>query len=106
MRQIGVHGGNGKVATTIAGAALGAMMGSNNQREYSTNNYSRVYNNDYPTRVIYREVPQQVIYTQPRVIYVYSNDDNDRGHRYNAPHHREYARCENERRQHEWHDND
>ena len=105
-------GGNGKIATTIAGAALGSMIGSNNQREYSTNSYNRVYNDEYPTRVVYREVPQpviysqqRVVYTQPRVVYVYSNDD-DRRYEYKGHHHRSYARCENDRRRHEWHDED
>lgn len=99
-------GGNGKVATTIAGAALGAMMGSDNQRVYSNNSYSSVYNDDYPTQVVYREVPQRVIYTQPRVVYVYSNDDHDRRYEYNGHHHRGYARYDNDRRRHEWRDND
>lgn len=105
-------GGNGKIATTIAGAALGSMIGSNNQREYSTNSYNRVYNDEYPTQVFYRETPQQVIYsqprvvyTQPRVVYVYSNDD-DRRYEYKGHHHRGYARCDNDRRRHKWHDED
>lgn len=97
-------GGSGKVASTIAGAALGTMIGSNNQREYTTNSYNRVYNDEYPTRVVYREIPQQVIYTQPRVIYVYANDD--RRNEYKSHHHRKYARCDNDRRRHEWHDED
>lgn len=99
-------GGNGKVATTIAGAALGAMIGSDNQPIYSSNSYSRVYINDYPTRVVYREIPQQVIYTQPRVIYVYANDDDDHRHEYKNHHRRGYARCDNDRRHREWRDED
>lgn len=103
-------GGNGKIATTIAGAALGSMIGSNNQREYSTNSYNRVYTDEYPTRVVYREVPQpvvyysqpRVVYTQPRVVYVNSNHR----HQYNDRQYREYARCENNHRRHEWHDED
>ena len=94
--------GNGKVAATIAGAALGTMMGSDNQRVYSNNSYNRIYTDDYATRVVYREVPQQVIYTQPRVVYVYSDDDRRR--EYRGHHHRGYARCDNDRRKHEWRD--
>ncbi|MFA6187974.1 MAG: glycine zipper 2TM domain-containing protein [Sulfuricurvum sp.] len=87
-------GGNGKVITTITGATLGAMIGSEDQSEYRNNNYS------YPTRVVYREVPQQIIYTQPRVIYVNSVPTYDN---YNIHHCREYARYWNNSERHERH---
>lgn len=91
-------GGSGKVAATIAGATLGTMIGSTNQRIYTSDRYSHD-DNDYPTRVVYREIPQQVVYTQPRVVYVYA--DRERGW-HGHKHHRKYAKCDHDR----WHDDD
>jgi uncharacterized protein YcfJ len=85
--------GAGKTAATIGGAALGAMIGSDDQRGYQGNNYNQDsntysrYNNGYATRVVYREVPQ-VIYSQPRVVYVNSSPvyyrENDREHEWHG----------------------
>lgn len=95
-------GGNGKIAATIGGAALAAMIGSEDQRGYEGNGYRRYNNNysnynTYETREVYRRDPQiiysqsRVIYTQPRVIYVNSAPS------YYRENHREH--------EHEWHDN-
>ena len=100
-------GGNGKVAATIAGATLGTMIGSDNQRVYQNNSYGR---DNYPTttttRVIYREAPSQIIYTQPRVVYIDSSPHHDYGHEWHGHHHREYARSENYTHRDMWRDED
>lgn len=98
-------GGNGKIATTIVGATLGTMIGSEDQRVYKNTSYDREYT--YPTRVVYREAPTQIIYTQPRVIYVNSTPYYEHAYKWHDNHHRDYARNEKyERRDNVWCDDD
>jgi hypothetical protein len=110
-------GGNGKVATTIAGATLGTLIGSQD-RGYEDN--TARYHNDYTERTVYREAPRTVIYTQPRIVRIEPAPVyygwNER--RYNHGYIRGYERRENryerheDRRddydgwRHEWHDDD
>lgn len=56
--------GDGKVATTIIGASIGTLIGSNNERYASNSGYTNT------NRVIYTTVqPAPVVYTEQRVVY-------------------------------------
>lgn len=84
--------GSGKVAATITGATVGAVIGSRGGRETYNN---RLYSQYEPVQVVYREARREVVYVEPRVVYVYSNRDNNHKRQWHNRHYREYARCDN-----------
>lgn len=86
-------GGDGKVAATIGGAAIGTMIGSNsNARRYSEGGYANTvtaqrYVSYAQPQPMYYPQPRQTIYIQqpPRVIYMrghHHHDDDYRGDYY------------------------
>jgi len=99
--------GSGKVVTTIAGATLGTLIGSQD-RGYQSNSVN--YHNDYTGRVVYREAPQRVIYTQPRVVYIepvpvyYGWNERRYENRYEHRYERHHDRREDHGGRYEWHD--
>lgn len=107
-------GGDGKVAATIGGAAIGTMIGSgSNMRRYSDGGYTnpgyadgryappqRYLSYTQPQPVYYVQ-PRQTIYVEqpPRVIYV-------RGRHHHDEYRADYGRGDGYRQMHRHHDDD